>query len=869
MMEQYLSIKEKTDAILFFRMGDFYEMFLDDAKTAADILEIALTKRNGVPMCGIPYHAKDSYLYKLIKAGKRVAICEQVEDPKKTKKIVKREIVEIVTPGTLIDNKILDANNPNYVAAFFMNQAEIYVAFCDVSTGDLFYASESYNDNKVKAYDALRGELYKTKPKEIIFAESFLDNPVLKDIKTDHDNAIFFPVPDFYFNEEYALKTVKNELGVSTLKGFGIQEGTFETGVLGSLLKYIKDVQMKDIGHIKSITRISSKNCMELGVTTIRNLELLNNLHDGSYKNTLYHVLNDCKTAMGSRLLQEWIKRPLINLETINDRQETVFFYTENIDILKEIRALLSNAGDIERLITRIYFLKAIPREVVSLSSSIKTAQEIKKILSGIKNLPEGLSGILHEIKDLSQIQTKIMEMLNDDPPSGFEEGGVIRDGVNKELDKLRATSKQGRDFIINLQKTEIKKTGINSLKVKYNKIIGYYIEVSKTNVKNVPAHYIKKQELVGSTRYTLPELEEYENTILGAKEKISELEEKIFTEICNDIIQELDNFKSTAEGIKKLDVLCSFANSALEKNYTKPVVNNGFEMLIQEGRHPVVEAFFKGEEFIPNDVFMNNEDKRLLLITGPNMSGKSTYLRQTALIQIMAQIGSFIPADSASLGIIDRVFTRIGASDSLVRGESTFLVEMTEAAEILNNSTERSLIIMDEIGRGTSTYDGLSIAWAIVEFLTDEDKKRGKTLFATHYHELTSLAKERGIENYQVSVKEWDDKILFLHKVSKGAASKSYGIQVARLAGVPKDVTERAMIILDGLEKSSDSFEKAALIEERLKERFSKDQFILFNSGDDELKTELSQVNVNEMTPVDALNYLNDLVDRVRKNKV
>ncbi len=865
-----MSIKENTDAILFFRMGDFYEMFLDDAAIASEILEIALTKRNGVPMCGIPYHAKDSYLYKLIKAGKRVAICEQVEDPKKTKKIVKREIVEIVTPGTLIDNKILDANNPNYVASFYMQEDEIFLAFCDVSTGDLYFASEKYNENKVKAYDALRGELYKTSPKEIIFAESFSQDPVLQDIKLDHESAIFYPVPDFYFNPDYASKAIKNETGVSTLKGYGINEDSFETGVLGALLKYIKDVQMKDIGHIKNISRISKKNFMELGVTSIRNLELLNNLHDGSWKNTLYHVLNDCKTPMGARLLQEWIKRPLINIDAINERLEIVnYFYNEN-ELLKQTQSLLKECPDIERLLTRIHFSKAIPREVVSLSWGITKTHELKELLLNRNDMPESLKKILDEIKDLSQVGNEIQNTLNQDPPSGFDEGGVIRDGVNNELDMLRETSKKGRDYIISLQKREIEKTGITTLKVKYNKIIGYYIEISKGNVKNAPEHYIKKQELVGSTRYTLPELEEYENTILGAKEKIAELELNIYQELCSNILTHFEQIKSTANQIKKIDVLCSFAYSAKDNNYVLPVIDNSYDIKIIDSRHPVVEAFFKGEEFIPNDVDMNNKDKRLLLITGPNMSGKSTYLRQTALIQIMAQIGSFIPASSGKLGIVDKIFTRIGASDSLVRGESTFLVEMTEAAEILNNSTDRSLIIMDEIGRGTSTYDGLSIAWAIVEFLTDERSKRGKTLFATHYHELTALGKERGIQNFQVSVKEWDDKILFLHKVLEGAASKSYGIQVARLAGVPKQVTERAMIILDGLEQSSDSFEKAALIEERLKQGFSKDQFTLFNSvSEDKLKSEISAINVNKLTPVDALNYLNGLVDRVRKNKI
>ncbi len=869
MMEQFMAIKEKTDAILFFRMGDFYEMFLDDALMAAKILEITLTKRNGVPMCGIPYHAKDSYIYKLIKAGKRVAVCEQVEDPKKTKKIVKREIVEILTPGTVLDNKILEAFNPNYIAAFSLLADRVCIAFCDVSTGEMFYSQENYSE-KVYALGFLRNELFRSKPKEIIYPSIFSDDPALKDLQTENPGAIFYPVQDFYFNPDYAEKVFKNELGVAGVKGFGLDEKSQAVGVLGALIKYIKDVQMKELRHVKSITRISSQDYLDLSAVTLRNLELLHNLYDGSQKHTLFNILNECKTAMGPRLLQEWIKRPLIDIKKIQWRQSIVQYFLEKMEICLSLRNLLRDTGDIERLITRIYFGKANPRDIIALANSIEKTLQIKTLL--LNNGDTKLSDITELAQNISQtnnVLTRIRETLNEEPPNDFEEGGVIREGINTELDSYRKTSGEGRKYIIDLQKTEIEKTGISSLKIKYNKIIGYYIEISKTNLKNVPDKYIRKQELVGASRYTLPELEEYENRILGAKDTISRLEKELFKELCDFICGYIEELKNTSHIIKIIDVLSSFAFIAEKYGYCLPEVDETKDLIIKDGRHPVVEKFYNAEEFIPNDVEMNNDDRRLLLITGPNMSGKSTYLRQTALIAVMAQMGSYTPATYVRMGIIDKIFTRIGASDSLVRGESTFLVEMTEAAEILNNATERSLIIMDEIGRGTSTYDGLSIAWAIVEYLTEENRIRGKTLFATHYHELTTLAKERGIENCQVSVKEWDDKILFLHKVVEGAASKSYGIQVARLAGIPRQVTERAVEILKELEKNMDGLEAGTLIEERLKDQYTKNQLSLFSSDYEKLTGELTGINLNKMTPIDALTYLNDLIDRIKRNKI
>ena len=868
MMQQYLAIKEKTDAILFFRMGDFYEMFLDDAAIASEILEITLTKRNGVPMCGIPYHAKEAYLYKLLKKGKRVAICEQVEDPKLTKKIVKRQIVEIITPGTLVNNEIIDAENPNYIASFYLGKDFYATSHCDVSTGDIFYSAEQNIENSLKAFELIRNELYKVKPKEIIFSDNFLDLKLLDILKSEHQNAIFYPVPEFYFADEYSKKILTDELGVSTLKGFGVKEKTFEIGVLGAIVKYIRDVQLKEIDYIKSIVKLNRQNHLDLCPVAIRNLELLNNLYDGSTNYSLFSVLNSCKTSMGSRLLFEWVKRPLCDAKKIASRLDIVEFFFAEKDVLDGAREILKTIGDIERLSTKIFFLKANPRDLNLLSSSLRGCMKLKLMLTGCDTAPEFLLHLLDKICDLSLLCQRIENTILDEPSSNFDEGGVIREEFSKELDELKEISKKGKNYILELQEKEIKKCGISKLRVKYNKVIGYFIEVPKTQEKNIPDYYMKKQDLVNVTRYTLAELEEYESKILSAKDRITNLEKEIFITLCEHINTCHEQIKITAEAAKKTDILSSFAFNAGKYGYSRPLVTSGCELSIKDGRHPVVEAFIKGEEFVPNDIDMDNSARKLLLITGPNMAGKSTYLRQNALIVIMSQIGSFIPAASAKIGIIDKIFTRIGASDFLVKGESTFLVEMTETAEILNNSTKRSLIIMDEIGRGTSTYDGLSIAWAIVEYLTS-DVNKGKTLFATHYHELTALAKERGIENYQVSVKEWDDKILFLHKVIEGAASKSYGIQVARLAGIPEDVTKRAFEILKELENSKDRLETGALLEDRLKDGFSKNQLSLFSTDYERLTGDLLSLNLNKLTPLDALNYLNEIVDKIRKNQI
>ncbi len=887
MMKQYKEIKARfQEEILFFRMGDFYEMFHEDAEKAASILEIALTKRNQIPMCGIPYHAKDNYIFKIIKAGLKVAICDQLESPATAKGIVKRGVTEVITPGTLVDDRLLsqtEEKKHNFIMALIFtsklkqtdkksieivakpNKSEknyLALAYVDISTGDFFI----YEEEELNLFQAIIDRLYQLSPSELILPESIKDNSKFMKLLEKYQSGITKNyLPHYRFDPKDGEYSLKSLLKVQTLKGFALDHKRLGIGAAGALIYYLQETQLREISHLTKVLPVEKNKYMVLNETTIKNLELVRNLQDGTKTYTLYNNLNETNTAMGARLLHQWILSPLLDIDTIKKRHDIVAYFFKQSSFLQEIRTLLKQIIDIERLTSKISLNKVNAKELIALKSSLIVIEDIKTILGE----HELLSNYSQEFPDFQKVISLINTAILDEPAIDFVNGAVIQTGYNHELDELRDISQKGKDYLIELQEKEKEKLKISNLKIKYNKVIGYFIEVSKANSKYVPDYYIKKQSLVNSTRYTLPELTEYESKILGAQEKIIALERELFEELRLFLCEYLAALKNISEMIAEIDILSGFANLALHHNYIMPEIHSGHDIIIQDGRHPVVESHLT-DEFIPNDLNVNNDDARLLLITGPNMAGKSTYLRQVALLIIMAQIGSFIPAQYAKIALVDKIFTRIGASDNLARGESTFLVEMIETAIILNNATERSLIIMDEIGRGTSTYDGLSIAWSIVEYLTQQNQYLGKVLFATHYHELTSLAKEKGIQCHQVLVKEWGDEIIFLHKVKEGSGSKSYGIQVARLAGLPDEVIQRAREILYDLENRSYQVEEDLLNPKLLKNDYQKDivQFDLFPQDFDQLAKEVLKLDINA-SPALLLKKIEKLQQKIRKGEL
>ncbi len=873
MMKQFNDIKDRyCDEILFFRMGDFYEMFGEDAEKASKILGIALTKRNNIPMCGIPHHAKENYLFKLIKAGYKVAICDQLEDPSTAKGIVKRGVTEVITPGTLVDDRLLDQmgqTQNNYIMALQMKAkpptssgSDTYtlgLAYLDLSTGDFIV----YEDDENNIYQAITDRLYQVSPKELILPESLKENQAFqKLLAKDQKETIKNYLADYRFDPKQGESILLESLKVTTLKGFGIEKKPLAIGLAGSLLYYLKETQLRDVSHFSTIRSIDKSQFMELNESTLRNLELTSNVQDGTRKHTLLSALNKCKTAMGSRKLRRWILQPLLDVNLIKQRQEIVSFFFHDGNVLLEIQNYLDQLMDVERLLGKIALNKASPRDLMGLKYSLLTLRDLNDRLLEYPVF----SRFTLNAPDFNDIITLIHKAILDEPAVDLTSGSVIREGYNLELDDLKAISREGKDFIVQLQERERSSLRIANLRIKYNKVIGYFIEVSKGNTKNIPDYYIKKQSLTNATRYTLPELTEYESKVLGAQEKILALEKELFESIRIILCDHLGDLKGVCERISEIDILGGFAYLALHKNYVIPEISEDKDFIIKDGRHPVVEMFLKDEEFIPNDLIFQDMD-RLHIITGPNMAGKSTFLRQAALLVIMAQIGSFIPAQYAKIPIVDKIFTRIGASDNLARGESTFLVEMIEAALILNNATDRSLIIMDEIGRGTSTYDGLSIAWSIVEYLALEPKKMGKVLFATHYHELTSLAKEQGIQSFQVLVREWGDEIIFLHQVNPGSGGKSYGIQVARLAGLPDKVIQRAKEILSDLENRNYEVEDDLLKQEKMKDIFQQEQnqFSLFPMQYDQLAKEILKLDIH-LPPTLLSQRIEQLQEKVRR---
>lgn len=865
LMKQYYKIKsENPDTILFFRVGDFFETFEDDAKVASKVLGITLTKRsNGaagdVPLAGFPHHAIDTYLPKLVRAGYRVAICEQMEDPKFAKGIVKREVVEVVTPGVTLSDKLLDHKKNNYLASIFIYNQVVGISFADVSTG-YFYVYESRIDDLTEQFQLIN-------PSEIIYQKK--DKEILEKVLLKINTPIrLTKIEDWVYNSDYCKEILTEHFKTVTLKGFGVEQLSVGLIAAGAVLYYLKDTQRVDLSHLNKISIFNPSDYMILDYSTKRNLEIISSMHDGGKEGSLLSVLDETQTAMGGRLLKTWVAAPLRNENSIRQRQNAVDELFHKKNKRKELNENLKEIGDLERLISKISTGRANPREVVALKSSLEKIPLIKNILSDITD--PTLKKIAENLNSLEEVVQKISEAIMDNPAASLNEGGIIKTGYSPELDELLQIAFHGKDWLAKLQQTEREKTQIPSLKVNFNKVFGYYIEISNAHKNKIPENYIRKQTLVGSERYITPELKEFEEKILTAEERINSLEYQLFNEIRFFISQRTEEIQKNAKLIAMLDVFNSFAEIAEKFNYVKPEINSNSEINIKKGRHPVVERILPpGEKFTPNDCKLNNQDQQIILLTGPNMAGKSVYLRQIGLIVLLAQIGSFVPAESATIGIVDRIFTRVGASDNISAGESTFLVEMQEAANILNNASSKSLILLDEIGRGTSTFDGLSIAWAITEYLHENPSISAKTLFATHYHELNEMADLfPRIKNYKVEVREYDDKVIFLHRVSAGKADHSYGIQVAIMAGLPTFVTNRAKEILNNLE--SKELTPYEIKKERLRKLRSETdtQINLFEFKDDKLRDEIKNMEIDTLTPLEALNKLNELKKKMEKNE-
>lgn len=850
-MKQYFSIKEKHgDAIVLFRLGDFYEMFGEDAEKASKILQIALTSRekardNPVPMCGIPYFASESYIAKLIRAGQKVAVCEQMEDPKEAKGIVSREVVRVITPGTHTPD------NPKeniYIVSLFPADTRHGIAAADISTGEfiVFETDENIED-----------EVGRFEPKEILIPESLKDN-----IHYREALAGFYVtgVSDWSFDYSEAYKTLLSHFRVSSLEGYGCEGLSPAISSAGALISYLKGTQ-RELPGFKRITTLKQTANMFMDAATQRNLELTRSLKDGSRDGTLIRVLDETLTPMGGRFLRASLLRPLRDIMEIRLRHEAVEYLTYDFELLEELRTALRKVQDLERLSLRVTTGLANARDLTAIKTSLSDIPRIKKALSASRQ--HHLKSMSEEIPDFTLLKDLLKKSIIDSPPFSIKDGGIIKEHYDSEVDSLREISTKGKDFIAELELREKKRTGIASLKIGYNKIFGYYIEVTRPNLDMVPEDYIRKQTLVGGERFITPELKEYENKVLGSEERLKNLEYEVFQQVLVSVREESDRLLKTANMLAVIDFILSLSVVAKRYNYSRPVIVEEGVLEITEGRHPVLERALSGERFIPNTTYMDTGDNLLHIITGPNMAGKSTYMRQVALIVLMAQMGSFVPASYARIGITDRIFTRIGASDFLSKGQSTFMVEMIEAANILNNATPGSLIILDEVGRGTSTFDGISIAWAIAEHIVNKIKAR--TLFATHYNELTELALTlEGVRNYNVSVREWGDEIIFLRKIEEGPADKSYGIQVARLAGIPDIVITRAKEVLNNLENEElDEIGKPKLASKRTKKR--REQLDLFSSVNDAVVGDILGLDTDKLKPEDALSKIIELRKKIK----
>ncbi len=878
LMRQYNDIKKKyPGSILFFRMGDFYEMFGDDAIVASKVLEITLTTRNKnqetkIPLCGIPYHAADGYIEKLIKNGFKVAVCEQVEDPKLAKGIVKREVIRVVTPGTVLDSNLLDAKDNNYLASLCPSKDGFGLAFLDISTGDFFMAEVEGPDNLAE----LDTVLSRFTPREIVLPKGYEAAAGLSGLLRQYTQAVNTQ-DDWTFDGTTALRALLDHFKTASLDGFGC--GGMHDGVsaAGAALRYIEETQKTTLSNIHSVKPFLARAYMVLDSTCRRNLELVKNLYDGSSKGTLLSILDHTVTSPGGRKLREWLLNPLMDAGEIERRLDAVAEFKESHGFRADLRAALGSVYDLERLISRVSLSAANARDLVALKQSFTVLPRIKELLSGrgSRMVFDLLAG-WDDLQDLFQL---IDKAVHDDPPYTLREGRLIKKGYSQELDELRSISSEGKGWIAGIERRERERTGIGSLKVSYNRVFGYYIEVTKTNLASVPQDFVRKQTLANAERFITPELKEYEEKVLGAEEKILELEYRLFQQVRESLSAGTARIQDMAKRLAVLDCLASLAEAAGKGNYARPAIFDNDTLRIVEGRHPVIEQLALEERFIPNDTLLDCEENQLLIITGPNMAGKSTYMRQVAMIVLMAQMGGFVPAREAQIGLVDRIFTRVGASDFLSRGQSTFMVEMNETADILNNATDRSLIVLDEIGRGTSTFDGISIAWAVAEYI--HTKLGARTLFATHYHELTELALTMDrVKNYTVAIKEWNDQIIFLRRVVEGGADKSYGIQVARLAGLPQAVIQRAKEVLANLEKAefNELGEPVAAHQigreegkkvgrettEYDKKASQEPQLGLFASLAGLLFKQISDLDLDAMTPLDAMNKLHELKKKV-----
>ena len=866
MMQQYQKIKNNyKDALLFFRLGDFYEMFYQDAKIASSVLEITLTSRQKVPMCGIPYHAAESYLAKLLKRGFKVAICEQVEDARKAKGVVKRDVVKVLTPGTAVEFELEGAKESTYIASLYLAEKDWGLALIDLATGQMKTTQSHLQGRRL-----LDDELFRISPKEIIYPESEEKNVTEVLSRNSMISVLKSPQEDWIFDFAQAKSVLEGHFQVKSLAGFDLEDKDLAVSAAGALLDYLKRVRKDSLSLIHKVSYIRSGLQMALDVTSIKNLELVKNLRDGSLKDSLLDIIDFTMTSMGGRLIRSWLLQPLLDCSEINHRLDAVSEFLDRSIERQELRASLKEIFDLERLTGKISLAVAHARDLVALKKSLLPLPSVQKIIKPFTT--QTVKHIRKNWDNAEDLVELIGSAILDEPAFLLTEGGVIKNGYNPELDELRKLSHSGKSFISLLEKKEREKTGISSLKIRYNKVFGYYIEVTKPNLSLVPGDYIRKQTLANSERFITPELQEYEEKVLNAEEQIAELEYNLFLEVREKISKETRRLQKIASDIAVLDVLSSLSELASLRNYHRPHIHSEDRLRIVEGRHPVIEIT-SDEPFIPNDTYLDRKEDQILIVTGPNMGGKSTYLRQVALICILAQMGSFVPAREAEIGVVDRIFTRIGAMDFLSVGQSTFMVEMLETAKILNNATEKSLILLDEIGRGTSTFDGLSIAWAVAEHLHEKEDIRAKTLFATHYHELTELALTLSrIKNYHVTVKERKDDIVFLRKIVSGPSDQSYGIHVAKLAGIPRAVVERAREILFNLEKQElDDAGRPKLAYRSLKER-DKAQMLLFKEDREQellkdIKEEIDKCHISELTPLDALNLLSQLKKKI-KNK-
>ena len=856
MMQHYLETKKQyKDCVLFYRLGDFYEMFFEDAEIVSRELELTLTGKDcgqekRAPMSGIPYHAADSYIAKLIEKGYKVAICEQVEDPKQAKGIVKREVIRVVTPGTVIESNLLEEKKNNYIMAIYKSGLYFGISVCDISTGE-FLATQIVEHNN---FARLLDEISRYSPAEIIVSDMMFNSKTeIEKIKERFETYISKESEESFDGEYELLSGMYNIIDDKNEKIKNLSDKKLAIYAINALLKYLEDTQKTSLDHINTIKIYNTTRYMALDINARRNLEITEKMRDKSKKGTLLWVLDKTSTSMGGRLLRRWLNDPLIDRKEINDRLDAVEELKDSIILRGDVVDALKKVYDIERLAGKISYGNANGRDMISLKNSVKQLPEIKKVLSATG------AGLLKEIYEnidtLDDIYEIIEKSIVDEPPIGVKDGGIIKIGYDPEIDKLKLATTEGKKWILELEAKEREQTGIKGLKVGFNKVFGYFIEVTKSNLSMVPDRYIRKQTLTNCERYITEELKNLENQILGAEERVVTLEYNAFCEIRSSIEKQIQRIQKTATLVSTLDVLVSFATVAEDMNYVKPEVDNGGVIDIKEGRHPVIEKMISNSNFVPNDTYLDEEGNRLAIITGPNMAGKSTYMRQVALITLMAQVGSFVPASYAKIGVVDKIFTRVGASDDLSMGQSTFMVEMMEVATILKEATKNSLVILDEIGRGTSTYDGLSIAWAVAEFIADKEKCGAKTLFATHYHELTELEnKVEGVKNYSIAVKEKGEDIIFLRKIVDGGTDESYGVHVARLAGVPQVVTKKANEILQSLERRNVLNNK---IIEQTPKKESADQIDMYNYKIAEVAHEIDRIDFNQLTPIDALNTL------------